>query len=351
LIGAMVKEIELTPFQTPGGNEIIETLYFGGGTPSLLDGDELTHLTNALQKRFEFAAEPEVTLEVNPDDLSIEKLALWKELGINRLSVGIQGLKEEELIWMNRIHTSADSIQCIEQIRKAGFTNFSADLIFGTPGLSDEDWEKTLSWAIENNLPHVSAYALTVEPRTALFKMIDRGKSPAVDPEKQARQFGMLMERFEGAGYEHYEISNFSKPGRRSRHNSSYWSFAGHAGHPGYYGFGPSAHSYDGKCRRWNIANNASYIRSLRAGIIPFEEEVLTATQQLNEYIMTSLRTAEGLDLEWVNQQFGEKYGEWLKVKGTKFFAAKTLLMSNDRMHLTREGKLFADGIASDLFF
>lgn len=323
----------------------VSTLYFGGGTPSILSIAELKMIFDALQKRFDFADDIEISLEANPDDMDALKLKEWKKLGINRLSVGIQSFLEEELKWMNRAHTAAESIASIDLIKAAGFTNFSVDLIYGSPMLSDEDWKRNADMVIEKNIPHISCYALTVEPKTALDKMIALHKKEPVDVEKQARQFMMLMDWMEEAGYEHYEISNFAKPGFRSQHNSSYW--LGES----YYAFGPAAHAFDGKSRRWNVANNALYIQSLQNNIIPFEEEILSETQQLNEYIMTSLRTMEGLDLEHVNRNFGAKKSNCIKIAGSKYESTGKLKMVNDKLILTRAGKLFADGIASDLFF
>ena len=357
LIVALVKEIELTlgPSATtdlPNSltifkeeKEDIETLYFGGGTPSILDINDLQLLFTALRKKFIFSADTEITLEANPDDITPAKLILWKQAGINRLSVGIQSFIEEELVWMNRAHTAAESLQCIDEIKQAGFTNFSVDLIYGSPLLSDEDWKRNVAIVIEKNIPHISCYALTVEPKTALDKMITQHKKDPVDAEKQAKQFLLLMEWMQTAGYEHYEISNFAKSGMRSKHNSSYWQGKK------YYGFGPSAHAFDGKKRQWNIANNALYIQSLKNNTIPFEAEILTSTQQLNEYIMTSLRTMEGLSLLIVEEKFGIKIKTDLQLISKKWEVGGKLICSEEKIVLTKEGKLFADGIAADLFF
>lgn len=351
MISAIVKEISLTPGTSPGEVENIETLYFGGGTPSILDSADLRAIFEALQKKYAFTGELEITLEANPDDITVLKLQEWKQLGINRLSVGIQSFADEELEWMNRAHTAAESLVCIDRIRKAGFVNFSVDLIYGSPLLSDAGWAQNMETLIEKKIPHISAYALTVEPNTALDKMIALKKKAPVDAEKQARQFSALMDRMEKAGYEHYEISNFSLPGMRSRHNSNYWSRSADGTGKKYYGFGPSAHSFDGKSRRWNVANNVLYLRSMQENVIPFEEEILSGTQQLNEYIMTALRTMEGLDLNWVKEIFGEAFEKKLEMGSGKWQAGGKLLMNGSNLVLTREGKLFADGIAADLFF
>ncbi|MBL0198681.1 MAG: radical SAM family heme chaperone HemW [Chitinophagaceae bacterium] len=355
MVEAIVTEIALSPsllLKEKGDaeiaanfdKEIISTLYFGGGTPSILSIDELKIIFEALQQRFVFADDIEITLEANPDDITETKLKAWLNLGINRLSVGIQSFLEEELKWMNRAHTATESIACIDLIKAAGFINFSVDLIYGSPILTDDDWKRNVELVIEKDIPHISCYALTVEPRTALDKMIALHKKEPVDAEKQARQFLLLMDWMEQAGYEHYEISNFAKPGLRSKHNSSYWSGEY------YYAFGPAAHAFDGKSRRWNVANNALYIQSLQKGIIPFEEEILTETQQLNEYIMTSLRTIEGLDLDYVSNIFGAEKSSRIKAAGNKYESTGKLKAVKGKLILTREGKLFADGIAADLF-
>ena len=348
MLEAIIKEISLSQQMLPKENteaEIISTLYFGGGTPSILNIDELKLIFAALHKRFVFDDDIEITLEANPDDITDLKLQEWRSVGVNRLSVGIQSFLEEELIWMNRAHSAADSITCIDLIKEAGFINFSVDLIYGSPILSDDDWKRNVDIVIAKNIPHISCYALTVEPKTALDKMIALHKKEPVDTEKQARQFLLLMDWMEQAGYEHYEISNFAKPGLKSKHNSSYW--LGES----YYAFGPAAHAFDGKSRRWNVANNSLYIQSLQQNIISFEEEVLTETQQLNEYIMTSLRTIEGLDLEYVSKKFGVEKSNKIQIASSKYASTKKLKIENRRIILTKEGKLFADGIAADLFF
>ena len=350
MIAALVNEIRLQPTIETNPSfldkrEKINTLYFGGGTPSIINWEELELLFAALNEKFIFSDDIEITLEANPDDITPAKLSVWKNAGINRLSVGIQSFMEDELVWMNRAHTAAESLQCIREIQNAGFTNYSVDLIYGSPLLSNDNWKRNTEIVIQQNIPHISCYALTVEPRTALDKMILQHKKAPVEAEKQAEQFILLMQWMEEAGYEHYEISNFAKPGSRSQHNSSYWQGKK------YYGFGPSAHAFDGKSRQWNIANNALYIQSLKNNIIPFEKEILTETQQLNEYIMTSLRTMEGLNLKFVEDRFGEKASTKLETASKKWVAGNKVVMENKIFRLTKEGKLFADGIAADLFF
>ncbi len=348
MIEAIKKEIEITstPTNLKKVKERIETLYFGGGTPSILHADELQIIFDALHKRFDFASDIEITLEANPDDISDEKLQLWKQFGINRLSVGLQSFNDEELKWMNRAHTAAESLQCLDKIKAAGFTNYSIDLIYGSPLLSNEEWLKNICIVLEKNVPHISCYALTVEPKTTLAHIISKNSALKINEEKQAEQFTILVNQLTQAGYEHYEISNFAKPNFRSKHNSSYWQ-----GKP-YYGFGPSAHSYDGdKTRKWNIANNALYISALQKNTLPYEGEVLTEVQQLNEYIMTSLRTIEGIDLKVVKERFGEEFSTKLKVQSKKYLSTNKVILVTQKLILTNEGKFFADGIAADLFF
>lgn len=341
LVAALVKEIELV--SSP--EKSVSTVYFGGGTPSILPVNDLQLLIDALHKKFSIDTNAEITLEANPDDISDEKLKAWKQKGINRFSLGIQSFDEQELQWMNRVHTAAESLQCIDKIKAAGFTNFSVDLIYGSPLLSNQTWLNNIETVIQKNVPHISCYALTVEPNTPLQKMIAQQKKANTDPEKQAAQFLLLMEKLQQAGYEHYEISNFAKPGMRSRHNSSYWT--GET----YYGFGPSAHSYDGKNkRRWNVANNALYISSLQQNNIPFEEELLTPVQQLNEYSMTSLRTMEGLSLEHVQNRFGNTQAKKIISDIAQWVQTGKAIMTEKHITMTREGKLFADGIAASLF-
>lgn len=343
LINALVKEIELTKVYEDA--ETIETIYFGGGTPSIIDIEELKKILDTIRRKWIIAKDAEITLEANPDDINNDKLLLWKANGINRLSVGIQSFNEEELKWMNRAHTAAESLRCIDEIAAAGFTNFSIDLIYGSPLLSNEQWKKNVDIVINKKIPHISCYALTVETKTALDKMIQLKKKAPVDAEKQAEQFVLLMQWMKEAGYEHYEISNFALPGFRSKHNSSYWK------DKLYYGFGPSAHAYDGESRSWNIANNIQYIKTLQNNQLPSEKEILTPTQQLNEYIMTSLRTMEGIDLKKTEERFGLSNKEKLIHQVQKHIAASNAIIKDDRLVLTDEGKLFADGIAADLFF
>lgn len=352
MMEAIVKEINSKRITPDAGRfglnaePTIETIYFGGGTPSLLSETELQVLLEAVHSSFNVSAGAEITLETNPDDHSAEKLEAWKAAGINRLSIGVQSFFEEDLVWMNRAHNALQSIDCIKAAQEKGFNNLTIDLIYGIPGLSDERWKQNFDTAVALGIPHLSCYALTVEPKTALDLFIAKGQSQPVDADQQANQFLMLMDWAAAAGFEHYEISNFAKPGHRSRHNSNYWN-----GVP-YYGFGPSAHSFDGdKTRWWNVANNALYVQSMEKNLPGFEAETLTAVQQLNEYIMTALRTIEGISATG-NGQYAMCKAEFdsLAVKAKKWVQQGKALVGDHYIRLTNEGRLFADGIAADLF-
>ncbi|HEY5408313.1 MAG TPA: radical SAM family heme chaperone HemW [Ginsengibacter sp.] len=347
MIAALVNEIHLSPVflqNDKSETEIIETIYFGGGTPSLLHDGDIENLLNVIKNNFLLNDEAEITIEANPDDINELKLLAWKKNGISRLSIGIQSFQQKDLEWMNRVHNTAQALDSVILAKKSGFNNFSVDLIYGTPGLTDEEWKMNVEQVINLGAPHIACYALTVEPKTALHKMIHLKKKVDIDTDQQARQFLLLMKWMKDAGYEHYEISNFAKPGYRSKHNSSYWQGKK------YIGIGPSAHSYNGKSRRWNIANNALYIQSIKNNIIPFEEEKLTNVERLNEYIMTSLRTMEGLDLKIIETNFSIKERKRIEDTVADYINKKMIVYNNEKLILTDEGKLFADGIAADLF-
>ena len=338
LIAALLKEIALQKDYL--GGEPVETIYVGGGTPSLLNIEDLLLIIEKIKRVFVVKAEAEITLEANPDDMTEEKLTGWKEAGINRLSIGIQSFFDEDLTWMNRAHNAQQAIGNLQLAIKQ-FNNITIDLIYGTPQLTNEKWKQNVETAISLTIPHLSCYALTVEPKTPLDKMIRQHQTENINPEKQSEQFLLLMKWMEEAGYEHYEISNFARPGWRSRHNSSYWQGTN------YLGIGPSAHSFNGAERKWNLSNNSIYIESINRGIVPSEKEILTVVQQLNEYIMTSLRTMEGLKLEGLDKVTGDK----LKVASRKFIDSGLMKSESNSLVLTKEGKLLADGIAADLFF
>jgi oxygen-independent coproporphyrinogen-3 oxidase len=322
----------------------IQTIYLGGGTPSLLAVEDIKAVLTSVSQCFNLSSDCEITLEANPDDVNPEKLQEWKVSGINRLSLGVQSFYDQDLKWMNRSHDAHQAYHSITEIKSVGFSNFSADLIFGIPGQTDTQWEKNIDRMILLEVPHLSCYALTVEPKTALHHFIQQKKYPPVNEAQTAEQYEILINKLVDSGYEHYEISNFALPGYRSRHNSHYWK-----GIP-YLGIGPSAHSFNGKMRQWNIADNVQYMQSLQEGIIPAESEILTPDMQWDEYIMTSLRTLEGCDLNYVFKIWGEAEGEKLKADSRKFISKGQMVLENDHLVLTNKGKLFADGIASELF-
>lgn len=352
-ISALLKEIAARKDYLEG--ETVETIYFGGGTPSLLEAQELEQMLAAVRANFLIApatpptpggnpgATPgaEITLEANPDDISTARLRAWRAAGVNRLSIGVQSFFEEDLRWMNRAHDARQAMDCIRLAQAEGFDNISIDLIYGGPTLPDNHWRKNVEQAIGLGIPHLSCYALTVEPRTALDALIRKHQVADVSPDDQARQFLLLMDWLPAAGYEHYEISNFALPGRRSRHNSAYWQGKK------YLGLGPSAHSFNGISREWNVANNARYIAEPGGTI---EKETLTPEQQLNEAIMISLRTVEGIELATIATRFGAQTAELLRKRAEKHITSATIREASGRLQLTKEGKLLADGIASDLF-
>lgn len=343
LVDALLKEIESFPLTSPRQSSekakpgLIETIYFGGGTPSLCTKEEIKTILETIKSVFTVDPDAEVTLEANPDDINEQALASWKEAGINRLSIGIQSFFGEDLQWMNRAHSASQAISSL-QLATQYFSNITMDLIYGTPSLTNDRWKENVEKAISFNIPHLSCYALTIEPKTPLDKLVREHKSPDVDPGKQSEQFLLLMQWLEKAGYEHYEISNFARPGFRSRHNSSYWQ-----GKP-YYGFGPSAHSFEGSSRWWNISNNNRYIELINKGMITFEKEELTPVQQQNETIMLALRTSEGLSVSNLPS------ADQLIEKSKKYIQRGLMKMENNILVLTKEGRLLADGIASDLF-
>lgn len=336
MVTALGKEIELRKDylqQRP-----LRTLYFGGGTPSLLTATSLRYLLHTIKEQLGYDNETEITLEVNPDDITKEACHQWQQAGINRLSIGVQSFIDEELRWMNRAHNASQSLEGL-QLAAAFFDNISIDLIYGLPHQSNAQWEFNVKKAVALNMAHLSCYALTVEPKTALEKKIRSKQYSPVVPEKQSEQFMLLMQWLETAGYRHYEISNFARPQKESRHNSAYWQGAH------YLGIGPSAHSYNGISRQWNVANNALYTKAIEQGQVPFEQEILTPVQQLNEYIMTALRTDTGIELKKVSKE-----QERLLQTVSRYIATGHVMANTERIWLTKEGKLLADGIASALF-
>ena len=340
-VASLLKEITLQQhyLRSP-----IETIYLGGGTPSLLDQTHIDKILNSLHKHYDLADLKEFTLEANPDDISIAKTMAWKSNGINRLSIGIQSFQKDALSWMNRAHSTAQSIQAIEHAKAAGIHNLSTDLIYGTPHLSDQDLLKDLELLKNFNIPHISCYALTVEEKTALHSLIQKKKIENIDTEKQARHFELIVETLNNEGYEHYEISNFSKPGQRSLHNSNYWK-----GIP-YLGLGPSAHSYNGTSRQWNIANNQLYIKFIEQGNVPFDIENIDEASAYNEYMMISLRLLDGVEMEQIEKRFGSVYMQHTKDVLGKFLLTGKIENTAKGFTITKNARFLADGIASDFF-
>lgn len=327
-----------------GYNEIVNTIYFGGGTPSLLSSEELLTIFDALYTHFTIAADAEITLEANPDDLSNQKIAALKTTPVNRFSVGIQSFLNADLQFMNRAHTADEAVRSVKALQDNGFTNISIDLIYGTPTLTHANWIANLEMAFSMEVNHVSSYCLTVEPKTALANQIKTGKAPAINDQHSAEQFMLLMEQMQQHNFIHYEISNFCKAGYSSKHNSNYWKKVH------YLGLGPSAHSFNGVSRQWNISNNALYLRALQNNTLNFEQEFLTLQQQYNEYILTALRTNEGVDLAQLEQLFGEQQQQHCLAEAAFHLKKGNVLLENNHLYLTQQGKLLADRIASDLF-
>ncbi|MAG86603.1 MAG: coproporphyrinogen III oxidase [Flavobacteriaceae bacterium] len=342
LVSALQNELVLRKNELP--NEPIKTIYFGGGTPSLLNLEELTAIFKTIYTEFTIAENPEITLEANPDDLSEEKINELANSKINRLSIGVQSFFEEDLKLMNRAHNAEEALNSIK-LARSKFDNISVDLIYGIPGMSNERWQKNIQILLDLDIPHISSYALTVEPNTALQKFIEKGKIKPVDDAAAAQHFETLRTVLKNAGFEHYEFSNYGKPGYFSQNNTAYW-----LGKP-YLGIGPSAHSYDGNSRKWNIANNTLYIKAIERSELPLEVEELSITDRYNEYIMTRLRTYFGVDLVEVESEFGKEYLEYLKEQSVVLFEKELLRIENDVMHITEKGTFLSDGIAADLFY
>lgn len=350
MVLALAKEIEIrsknsSSFQLPASNpEIIETIYFGGGTPSRLQIADLKLQIDAIYKNYEVAKNPEITLEANPDDLSEDYLIELSKIGFNRLSIGIQSFFEDDLELMNRAHNSAEAKKCLEIATKY-FDNITIDLIYGMPNMTNEKWLQNIETALSFNIPHISSYALTVEPKTALHSFIQKGIIPNLDENLVSEHFYLLVQKLEENGFIHYELSNFGKPDYFSKNNSAYWLGKK------YIGIGPSAHSYNGLARSWNISNNAMYLKAIAENRLPSETEILSKTDQYNEYIMTGLRTIWGVSLERIEAEFGKTYFDYLNKQASKFINDKLLFVENNTLKTTKKGKFLTDGIASDLFF
>ncbi len=343
VLNAMMQELELQKNYLE--NQPVETIYLGGGTPSLLSSDEINRIYDVIQKHYRIDAIKEFTLETNPDDLTPAYIKSLRNTLVDRFSIGVQSFRDSDLKYMNRAHNAQEADYAIKTAQDAGFTNLTIDLIYGTPGLSDNDWKHNLSKIKELQLPHFSAYALTVEEGTVLHSNIAKKRTTPVDPEQSAHQFEILMEQAELMGYEHYEISNLAIKNHYAVHNTNYWR-----GKP-YLGIGPSAHSFNSKSRRWNIANNALYTKAILADHkLSYEEETLTDTQRLNEYIMTSLRTMWGCDLNKIAAEWGTEYVDTMKKQAEEFLDKRWVIQNEHYLLLTNSGKLFADRIAGELF-
>ena len=342
MVEAICKEIILKKNRL--SQQQIGSIYFGGGTPSVLPTAALQQILATIENHFSISSDAEITIETNPDDLTASKIAELRKLPVNRFSIGTQSFFNEDLVWMNRAHNSQEATDCIKRSQDAGFENLTIDLIYGYPLLTNEKWKTNIQTAIELQVPHLSAYSLTVEPRTALAHAIEKGKQSDVNDEQSAEQFMMLIDSVTASGFEHYEISNYSLPGKYAVHNTNYWK-----GVP-YLGIGPSAHGFDGHDRYINIANNTKYLESLFKGELPETIEQLSHADKFNEYVMTSLRTMWGLDLEKVSRDFGKNYVDQTQKLVRPFIEKGQLLDDGDVIKLTNKGKLFADGIAAELF-
>lgn len=341
-VSNLIREIELQHAYL--GDQEVHTVYFGGGTPSLLEMDELDQLFNVLYKHFKIAAKAEITLEANPDDINKRWVKEIVKTKVNRLSIGVQSFFDEDLVYLNRIHGALAAQEAIQHAQDGGINNLSIDLIYGIPGLSEGRWQENLEHFHALNIPHLSAYALTVEHKTALDILIRKKKIAAPAEAETVTHFKALQDFMRENGYIHYEISNFAREGFYSKHNSLYWT----GGH--YLGLGPSAHSYNGHSRRWNNASMKDWFSLNEYFNESFDEEILTHDQRYNEYVMTSLRTIWGCDLRLVEEEFGKEYVQYLLEQADPYLKDQKIVEDNKRLFLSPEGKLFADGIAADLF-
>ncbi|SNR88163.1 radical SAM family heme chaperone HemW [Dokdonia pacifica] len=341
MITALIRELELRKEEFQ--NETVDCIYFGGGTPSVLETEEINLLIQTVYENYQVTDAPEITLEANPDDLSEEKIEALYASPINRLSIGVQSFFEEDLKLMNRAHNATEAIDSITLSRKR-FQNISLDLIYGIPEMSNDRWIKNIEQALDLGVPHISAYALTVEPKTALENFIKKGIIPPVEDEVAQEHHAILVERLEAEGYHNYEFSNFGKPNFFSRNNTAYWEGKS------YIGIGPGAHSYNGKRRAWNISNNPKYIKAIEKDELPQDVEALTTTDQYNEYVMTRLRTQDGVSLKEVAMLFGSKMHAYLLQQAQTHIENHFLFLEEDRLYVTKKGKFLSDGIASDLF-
>ena len=342
MILALANEIKLRKREFE--NEIVETIYFGGGTPSILQITDLRFLIETVYDNYSIIENPEITLEANPDDLNEDRIIELSKTKINRLSIGIQSFFEDDLKLMNRAHNAEEAKKCLE-IATQYFDNISLDLIYGIPGMSNEIWKKNIEIALSFGIPHISSYALTVEPKTALQKLIQSGAIENPNDEVAQEHFSILVELLEANEFIHYELSNFGKANYFSKNNSSYWLGKK------YIGIGPSAHSYNGISRSWNVSNNSLYIKAIQENQLPNEEETLTISDRYNEYIMTGLRTIWGVSLDKIETEFGITYLDYLMKQVQKFLHDDLVIIKDNVLKPTKKGKFLTDGIASDLFY
>lgn len=349
-VEALKKEIVLRKNYL--GGEMVETIYFGGGTPSLLSVKNIEEILELLNKNYEIIPNPEITLEINPDTIDREKMSSLKKIGVNRMSVGIQSFDDDDLRYLGRRHDSRHAMQVLEDLKHTDFEKITLDLIYGMPTLTEEKWNKNLDIFFSTGITHLSAYALTVEPKTILGQRIEKGELQSVNEEETILHYNILVERTKENGFEHYEISNFAKEGFRSQHNSIYWR------DEKYLGLGPSAHSYDGNSRQWNISNLTKYIQMVgdaetqrhRDAELFYEKEILSTEDKFNEYVMTSLRTSWGCNIEKIERDYGKSYAHHFLKNIKKYLENGEMLKENNTYFLSEDGKLFADGIAADLF-
>ena len=341
MVLALVKELEFRKDEFQ--NEVVETIYFGGGTPSVLSIDDLRFLVDAVYQNYQVVEHPEISLEANPDDLNTEIIIQYANSPINRLSIGVQSFFEDDLQLMNRAHNSEEAKRCLA-VATQHFDNISIDLIYGMPNMSNKKWLKNIETALSFNISHISCYALTVEPKTAFYKMIKSGIISNLDDDLAQQHFHILIDKLQENGFVHYELSNFGKPNYFSKNNTAYWLGKK------YIGIGPSAHSFNGKSRSWNVSNNSIYLKAIADNKVPSEIEILSKTDQYNEYIMTGLRTIWGVSLERIETEFGSSYLEYLHQQVEKYISDNLLEVENNILKTTKKGKFLSDGIASDLF-
>jgi len=340
MVQAIVTEIRLQKDYL--GDLPLASIYFGGGTPSILSEKYLEQIMNTVHQVFSIQEGAEITLEANPDDLTKEKLIFLKSMSINRLSIGVQSFRSDDLVLMNRAHTPEEAVMSLTNAFDLGFKDVNLDLIYGLPTSSDKEWQENMAKAFNFPINHLSAYALTIEPKTALAHFIRKGTYPPIDESVASRQFEQLMDFAKAKGWSHYEISNFALPGKEARHNTAYWQAKA------YLGIGPSAHSYNKDSRQWNIANNQTYMNAIEQGVIPSEIEQLNIKTQYNEYVMTGLRTKWGCSFEQL-AEFGDAYLSFFRKEASSLIKEGMLLEKEDKVVLTQKGKHFADKIASDL--